>query len=681
MDDFQKLLALLPPSIAEALVLRGFTKLTPVQERVLDPGLSATDLRIASQTGSGKTVAVGFVLAPAIAALVEERNASGKPTGASKPYALLIAPTRELAAQLGKELGWLFAKMKVGVSVVAGGASYRDEHRALTSQPMIVVGTPGRLFDHLDRGSIDPSSVGAVVLDEADRMLELGFRDELESILAKLPAERRTHLVSATFAREVLHLANRYQKNATLVQGTVLGDANEDIEHIVHLVHLNERENALVNILLMSPGERTLMFVRMRADATDLAQRMTRAGFPALALSGELEQHERNRTLDNFRRGTVLTLVATDVAARGLDVPDVAQVIHVDAPTNADGLTHRSGRTGRAGQKGTSIVLVEPGAKLRVTEIMRRARIKATWAKVPSRDDIYLAADDRLAAELEANAANPVDGRMDALASRLLKKHEAKDLVRLLVQRTRHDGPTEPRNVTQLIVPFKTPEPDRDRRDGKKGFWKKDPPKHHGTKPWKPRDRSQESRERGHEAPRHEAPRERAYESRERTHETPRAHEAPKERAHETPKERAHETPKERAHEAPKERAHETPKERAHEAPKERKHEAPKERTHEKPRTHEAPKERAHEKPRAHEAPKERTHEKPRAHEAPKERTHEAPKERSSDTPRHRKRAAPRDNTAIEKAREAARERRLGTPALDQPGAGNATPKRKKKKY
>lgn len=448
----------LPPPIAEALIERGFIALTPVQEAVLDPAYAETDLRISSQTGSGKTVAVGLLLAPALAQLAA--NAGPKDwRGPAQPFALIIAPTRELAAQLQKELSWLYAKLRIGVAVVAGGASYRDEMRELSKKPLVVVGTPGRLKDHLERGSIDTTFAGRVVLDEADQMLDLGFRDELEAILGKLPPERRTHLMSATFPRDVLALANKYQNSAVMVEGTRAGDANADITHVAHLVHQNERESALVNILLMgTPGERTLMFVRMRADATELAGRMTRAGFFALPLSGDLSQPERNKTLEAFRAGAVSILVATDVAARGLDIPDVTRVIHVDPPNDRENLTHRSGRTGRAGKKGTSIVFSSPGARLRVMEMFRGAKAEVRWAPIPTAKEIYRAADDRLAAALAAGAGEAIDPRLDGLAERLLAELPAKDLVRLLLAKSGHMGPAEPRKVTLLV-----PRPDKQR--------------------------------------------------------------------------------------------------------------------------------------------------------------------------------------------------------------------------
>src|ERR1700722_18064664 len=192
------------PAIRTALQDHGFTALTPVQEAVLDPALAGRDLRIFSQTGSGKTVAVGLAIAPDLERVAAApAEAAPKGSRGARPFVLVVAPSRELAAQIARELEWLFAPLSVHVTAVTGGASYPRELAELRKRPLVVVGTPGRLLDHLSRKSIDPSALGVVVLDEADQMLDLGFRDELEAILDQTPEDRRTLLLSATFPREV----------------------------------------------------------------------------------------------------------------------------------------------------------------------------------------------------------------------------------------------------------------------------------------------------------------------------------------------------------------------------------------------------------------------------------------------------------------------------------------------
>jgi ATP-dependent RNA helicase DeaD len=226
------------PALASALAAKGYDTLTPVQEAVLDEALEGRDLRITSQTGSGKTIAIGF----AVRDLLDDLTAQYG--GPARPRVLVLAPTRELAKQVADELTWLYAPLRVRVAAVTGGAGYLDQKRALSSNPSVIVATPGRLRDALERKKIDASTLAAVVLDEADSMLDLGFREDLDAILAMLPQERRSHLVSATFSRDVVSLADRFQQDPVHVQGTRLGEAHADIEHVVHLVEPSQRIDA-----------------------------------------------------------------------------------------------------------------------------------------------------------------------------------------------------------------------------------------------------------------------------------------------------------------------------------------------------------------------------------------------------------------------------------------------------
>ncbi|XXX73075.1 DEAD/DEAH box helicase [Sorangium sp. So ce134] len=482
----------LPAPLAGALAGRGFTSLTPVQQAVLDPELAGRDLRVSSQTGSGKTVAIGLALAPRLEGALAGRAAAAAPDAAPRaaaaPAAVIIAPTRELAAQIAVELGWLLSPLGARVACVTGGTSFGAEARSLRRDPLVIAGTPGRLLDHLERGTIDPRGVLDLVLDEADQMLDLGFREELEAIVGRMPEDRRTHLVSATFSREVRALADRFQRDPVSVEGTRPGAANGDIAHVAHLVLPAERDAALVNLLLLAPGERTLVFVRTREGAAELADKLTALGLPARALSGDLEQRERTRTLDAFRSGAVTTLVATDVAARGIDVPEVGRVIHADPPGDPEVFTHRSGRTGRAGRKGTSVMLVAPPAREHALRLLRRARVEAAFRPAPSPEDVLRAADERLAAELAGarrggagdaaaegaegagepreprDAAGPApDARLRGLAARLLADMDATELVAALLARAKHTGPCAPQPVTAVAPPRSEPPAPRGR--------------------------------------------------------------------------------------------------------------------------------------------------------------------------------------------------------------------------
>ena len=454
----------LGPALTEALEKRGFADLTPVQEAILLEDAISHDLRVSSQTGSGKTVAIGLAL----------RSFLGEPTpaaaGKARPRSLVVVPTRELAKQVEEELRWLFAPLGAKVMSVTGGGGYRDEMRAFVSGPAIIVGTPGRLLDHLNRGGIDTSDVRAAVLDEADRMLDLGFREDLESILGSLPEGHRTHLVSATFPREVRALADAVQNDVVNVEGTPIGRANADIEHVIYTVHVHERFDAIVNLLLENPGDQTLIFARTRADVAAITRRLAEVGFAMDSLSGEMEQRERNRALAAFKRGDLDALVATDVAARGIDVVDIAQVIHADPPDDPDSYTHRSGRTGRAGKKGRSSLILTPTGLGRATMLLRRAGVTFTRGQVPDANKIRAREDEKLADELLApessGKANEPDPRALALARKLLLTEEAELAVGRLVMRIRGKRP-EPRDVIPIELHKADPRGNFDSRDGR----------------------------------------------------------------------------------------------------------------------------------------------------------------------------------------------------------------------
>jgi ATP-dependent RNA helicase DeaD len=452
--------AALPAALARALERRGFTALTPIQEAVLAPTCAGRDLRIRSRTGSGKTVALGLAVAGELAS----RPASATAALCARPAVLLIAPTRELAAQVGQELGWLFAELG-SVCVVTGGTSTREERRALARDPAVVVGTPGRLCDHLERGALDLSATRAAVLDEADQMFELGFREAIELLLGALPEDCRKHLVSATFPRAVAALAARFQRNALAADGEDTQAAHADITHLAHLVQPRERYAALVNVLLLDPELRTLIFVRTRADASELAARLVEDGFRAGALSGELAQAERTRTLDAFRKGSLALLVCTDVAARGIDVPEVARVIHADMPDNAALLTHRSGRTGRAGRKGISVLMV-PAPQYRLAEnLLRTANVRAELRPAPGPREVAKRSEQRLLEELTQHATGEQAHAPRKLVARLIETLGAEVAIEALLERLAAQGPCAPHSLSDVAAEPRAPRPSFARRD------------------------------------------------------------------------------------------------------------------------------------------------------------------------------------------------------------------------
>lgn len=438
-----------PAGLGSVLVDRGFTELTPIQVEILNPDLAGRDLRISSQTGSGKTVALGLVVAEEVAAAV---NLDNHGPNRARPSVVLVAPTRELAVQLAEELTWLFKPLGATVVSLTGGTSLGLDFQQLKRNPQILVGTPGRMRDHLERGSLQLDRVSVVALDEADEMLAMGFEEEVGAILDATPKDRRTHLVSATFPPSVRSVAARYQHDAVMVAGTAPGQSNSDIAFKTMIVNDKQRLSALVNVLLMEPEAKTLIFVRTRMDTTGLAEALADLGFAARPLSGDLNQRERTATLNAFRRGQTPILVATDVAARGLDVQDIAQVIHVHLPDNAEVLTHRSGRTGRAGRKGLCLIFTPPQAARRLDFMLRHAGIDASRTEVPNRKDIIRAADQRLLeqfSEVDATERGDAD-RLHAVAAELLQGRDPISVVATLLGETGHGGPCAPRHIEPI---------------------------------------------------------------------------------------------------------------------------------------------------------------------------------------------------------------------------------------
>ena len=434
--------AAVPDALRPALVRRGFPALTAVQQAILAADDGVRDLRIRSQTGSGKTVALGIALARSFAggALAQDRRG---------PLALVVAPTRELAAQVKDELSWLFADVPgARCGVVTGGTSVAREQVQLQRRPAVLVGTPGRLLDHLGSGSLDLGSVKQLVLDEADQMLDLGFKDELDGILAALPQERRTHLVSATFSPNVQALADRFQRSPILVAGTPAGAAHGDIEHIALKVGARDHYAALVNLLLLAGDERTLVFVRTREGTSALADKLAGDGFLAMPIHGDLAQAQRTRTLQAFRRGAIHTLIATDVAARGLDIADVTSVVHFDPPIDAETYVHRSGRTGRAGQKGRCYLFVVKSRANFARRLFHEARVKERWEGCPGPGEVrahrLAQAGDRAAQALAA--ATPPGAAERAIADQLLRGRDPAAVVALLLGQMA-TGPCEPSAV------------------------------------------------------------------------------------------------------------------------------------------------------------------------------------------------------------------------------------------
>ena len=420
---------LIAPALATALASKGYTSLTPVQEAVLDPSMETQDLLVSAQTGSGKTVAFGIALAPTLLDGAERFPKS------ESPLAVCIAPTRELALQVKRELEWLYKDAGALMATCVGGMDMRDERRALGRGAHIVVGTPGRLCDHIKRGSLDMTGLKGIVLDEADEMLKMGFREELELILGAAPEERRTLMFSATVPKSILGMTQKYQKNAVRVNTAAEAKQHVDIEYRVLTVAKNDKENAIINVLRYYDAKNAIVFGDTRAAVNRMASRFNNRGFKAVILSGELSQKERSGALQALRDGRAKVCIATDVAARGLDLPDLELVIHADIPKNAEALLHRSGRTGRAGRKGVSALIVPHNGRRKAERILNAAKVKAEWANPPSAEDVIERDNERLLAS-DMLQEDVGDKEME-MVKQLLEQHSPEKIAAAFVRQYR----------------------------------------------------------------------------------------------------------------------------------------------------------------------------------------------------------------------------------------------------
>lgn len=378
------------PPLARALAERNYDQPTPVQTAVLADAAVDRDLLVSAQTGSGKTVAYGLAIAKNLLEGAEQFER------AAAPLALIVAPTRELALQVHRELAWLYQHADARVVSCVGGMDPRREQRELAAGAHIVVGTPGRLCDHLRRGRLDVSELKAVVLDEADEMLDLGFREDMEFILKTTPDTRRTLLFSATLPRGIVALAKQYQQQAFRVE--VAGDegGHADIEYRAIRIAAGDVEHAVVNVLRFFESPGALVFCNTRNAVRHLQATLSERGFSVVALSGELTQNERTQALQALRDGRARVCVATDVAARGIDLPNLDLVIHADLPNDSEVMQHRSGRTGRAGRKGVSVLLVPPARKRRAELLLSLAGIDAIPGTAPTPDEIRKLDQERM---------------------------------------------------------------------------------------------------------------------------------------------------------------------------------------------------------------------------------------------------------------------------------------------
>jgi ATP-independent RNA helicase DbpA len=377
-NQFEKLA--LSPALLSVIEELKYTQMTPIQAQSIPILLKGEDLIGQSKTGSGKTAA--FAL-PILNKIKVNKSAI---------QALIICPTRELAAQVVRETRTLGRRLiGLKVLVLTGGQSGRDQTKSLSNGAHIIVGTPGRLLDHINREHLDLNDIKTLILDEADKMLEMGFEDDIRSIISFLPNNRQTALFSATFPEGVEVMSKRYQKNPKTIKIENIISETSGIESIAYETEVTEKLNTLMRVLQTHPSKSTLIFCNMKSTVNEILEKLLEQDASAAALHGDLDQRARDQVMAKFRNNSLRILVATDVAARGLDIDHLELVINYDLPLQADTYVHRIGRTGRAGRSGVAVSLATQRDELRLIEFEKAAGKKIDRKKLGFKNQLGIA--------------------------------------------------------------------------------------------------------------------------------------------------------------------------------------------------------------------------------------------------------------------------------------------------
>src|SRR5687767_14583810 len=368
----------LDPKLVQATDALGYKNPTPIQEQAIPVLLSGTkDLIGLAQTGTGKTAAFGLPLLQ----LIEPAK--------KYPQALIVCPTRELCLQIEKEMEH-FKKHQAGIHIVAvyGGTSISQQIRDIRRGIHIVVATPGRLIDLIERKAINLEQIKYVVLDEADEMLNMGFQEDIEFILQNTPERDSTWLFSATMPSEIRNVSKRYMQKPFEITVGKVNTANKSIDHQIYVTSAQHRYEALKRLIDFNPGMYGIIFTRTKADAQEIAERLTREGYDIEALHGDLTQQQRDKVMNAFREKSLQLLIATDVAARGIDVVGITHVINYELPDDVEVYTHRSGRTGRAGKTGVCMSIVNSREVGRIKQIERLVQVPFHKVDIPTGKDV-----------------------------------------------------------------------------------------------------------------------------------------------------------------------------------------------------------------------------------------------------------------------------------------------------
>ena len=421
----------LRPELLRALERKGFETPMPVQVCVLeDDTLIDSDIIVQAKTGSGKTLAFALPL-------INSMDPKSR-----EPQIIVLSPTRELAQQTAREFAWLGSECGVRVATLVGGLDMERQIRSLRDGANVVVGTPGRVLDHVRRGTFKTSSIHSIVLDEGDHMLDMGFHDEMEAILQSMDNVERTWLFSATMPPEVMSLARQYLNAPKKISLVTDITAHEDITQKAYIIPSRKRFEGLTNVLIWEAPSRALLFCGTRAVTQDIADKLCDIGFKATPIHGDMSQRERNTALGALRGGRVNILVATDVAARGLDIDAVSHVIQFGLPQNLESFVHRSGRTGRAGHEGSNMLLLtaREAKQFRYMASNAGSKMKMEWIPAPDALEIEGQARIRFEKTLLEHALE--SDEFQSWAEDILTRDEAMMLVSGLLAKAYGDQPS-----------------------------------------------------------------------------------------------------------------------------------------------------------------------------------------------------------------------------------------------
>ena len=408
--------------ISKNLINRGFTKLSDIQNKILDISENKKDLLVTSQTGSGKTIA--YFLS------IQNEISLKKVKESSSPNVLIVAPTRELAIQVYEEACWVFKGKKIEIRTTIGGMDIKREIKKLLTKFSLLIGTPGRINDHLRKNKLILSNISTVILDEADEILDLGFKEDLNLILSKISKSTRILMFSATLPKKIIELAKKYQKKPIKINIDNKLSQHKDISYNAYYLNSKDIENFTFNLIRFYSNKTIIVFCSTRNEVTRFHSRFHNRGINAVALSGALKQEDRFKALQSLKNGSCRICIATDVASRGIDIIDLDIVIHTNLPRSPDTLIHRSGRTGRAGKHGLSIILFSPNNIKTYNRIIDQAKIVPKLKKNLSKKNIEDHENDQFLKKISLLSKNKIE---DKLIYELVKNYSSKDLAKALV--------------------------------------------------------------------------------------------------------------------------------------------------------------------------------------------------------------------------------------------------------